>query len=197
MLHLLNVNQPIKVNGQIFPDSKSAWETFKDYQGELTIVLNFKQDIKSVQTGRTQCEKPNVTEVTKANEKEYRIKVRQYMTRKSSPEFDFMKKFNNDNPMPMRVMVGKVLQETKGMVKMELHGRPEPSSYCLHCGKTLTHPVSLLYGIGPICGQHFHVNPLEDESQLDAYMEVLKEKMNEIRWTGWIIKSAIEEKEVI
>ena len=37
----------------------------------------------------------------------YKIKVRQYMTKPASPEFDFHNKWNNGEPMPMRVMVGR------------------------------------------------------------------------------------------
>ena len=33
---------------------------------------------------------------------EYKITVRQYMTKQSDGSFDFMKKWNNDIPMPMR-----------------------------------------------------------------------------------------------
>jgi hypothetical protein len=123
----------------------------------------------------------------------YKIKVRQYMTKPSTPEFNFHDKFNHGVQMPLRIMVGRVLEETKGMVKMELWGKPMPSSTCCACGRQLTHPVSLHYGIGPECGQHFHINPYETEEQLEAEYEQLKQKMADIKWTGWIIKSAIED----
>lgn len=127
--------------------------------------------------------------------KQVRVKVRQYMTKPTEPgsSFDFQAKYNDNCPMPMRVMVGEVLEETKGMYRMKLHGKPEPSSYCLHCGRALNHPVSVLYGIGPICGEHYHINPLGSEEELKAVMEEIKVKLANITWTGWIIKSAVEE----
>jgi len=125
---------------------------------------------------------------------QFRVKVRQYMTKPTEPgsSFDFQAKYNNNIPMPMRVMVGEVLEETRGMYKMRLHGRPEPSDYCLHCGRVLNHPVSVLYGIGPKCGEHYHINPLGSEEALREVMEEIKQKLAAVTWEGWIIKSAIE-----
>ena len=42
-----------------------------------------------------------------------RITVKSYMTQKSTPTFDFMSKWNNDTPMPLRVMYGTKLEETR------------------------------------------------------------------------------------
>ena len=50
----------------------------------------------------------------------YRIEVNPYMTKKATANFDFMKKFNGDIPMPKKTMTGKVLSETPKMVKMKL-----------------------------------------------------------------------------
>lgn len=54
----------------------------------------------------------------------YEITVKKYMTHKSTPNFDFMKKWNDDKPMPAQTMRGIVLEETKGMIKMELRCLP-------------------------------------------------------------------------
>lgn len=54
-------------------------------------------------------------------QKEYKVTVRQYMTQKSTDDFDFMKKWNNDIPMPMTTMVGSIESEMRGMVYMNLH----------------------------------------------------------------------------
>lgn len=123
---------------------------------------------------------------------EYIIAVRQYMTKPASKDFDFQMRWNNDIPMPMRVMAGKVIQETRGMFKMECHGIALETGVCMRCGRTLTHPVSRLYGIGPECGSHFHINPFDSSEELYAELDKVKAQLESVRWTGWVIKSAIE-----
>lgn len=129
----------------------------------------------------------------------YRITVKSYMTQKSTPSFDFMEKWNSDIPMPLRVMTGRKLEETRGMVKMELHGDIEvadgPVDICMCCGRPITNPVSKYFGMGPICGQHNYVNPFDSEEELKAAVAEYKKHLNEITWTGWIIKSAITAEE--
>lgn len=187
MLNLLNWDAPLKVNGTEFANSKEAYKAFKSFKGEVKVELNFNKVAEVPKV------KQAVQATTVTNGQEFKIKVRQYMTK----EWEFNTQWNNGVPMPMRIMVGKVIKETKGMVQMELHGHPMPSTICCKCGRTLTHPVSLLYGVGPECGKHFHINPYETQAELDLNYEELKNKMAEIKWTGWVIKSAIEEKEEI
>ncbi len=113
------------------------------------------------------------------------------MTRKASPDFDFMAKWNNDNPMPLRTMQGTIEKETRGMVYMHLHGVGLKEIRCLRCGKELTHPVSRLYGIGPECIKK--VGIVADIEDVDS----IKEQLENVEWTGWIIKSAITEQEEV
>lgn len=126
---------------------------------------------------------------------EYKITVKQYMLQKATPEFDFMKKWNNDIPMPLCTMVGKKLEETRGMVKMSLHGDifSTKTLRCMKCGKTITNEVSQYFGLGPICGGHNYVNPFNSEEELKNAVAEYKKKLQHITWTGWIIKSAITE----
>ena len=122
---------------------------------------------------------------------EHRITVKSYMTKKSSPDFDFMLKWNADNPMPMRTMQGTVVKETRGMVYMKLHGYGEHTITCLCCGKELTNPISRHYGIGPICLSKVGINrDIED-------VEGITEELQKIEWEGWIIKSAILIDEIV
>lgn len=130
----------------------------------------------------------------------YRVTVRQYMTRKSNASFDFMSKWNNDNPMPMRTMVGTVEKETSGMVYMHLHGdiTSEVTQYCMKCGKQITNPVSQFFGMGPECGGHNYTSPFENEEELKSAVESYRrEYLQKITWSGWVIKSAIIEREEI
>ena len=127
--------------------------------------------------------------------KEYMIEVKPWMTLKSSDGFDFMKKFNNDNPMPLVIMYtsGK-LAETKGMVKMTLHGdiKQRITQRCMACGRPITNKVSQFFGIGPICGGHNYVSPFDTEEELNAAVASYREKLVNTIWTGMIAKSAIK-----
>lgn len=142
------------------------------------------------------------TEQIRANNEhiQKKITVKQYMTRKSTPEFTFMKQWNNDNPMPLRTMIGTVLEETRGMVKMKLHAdiTEERTQRCLCCGRTITNPVSQYFGMGPECGGHNYINPFYSEEELKKAVQDYRENvLKNIIWTGWIIKSAILEEEEI
>ena len=121
---------------------------------------------------------------------EYKITVKKYMTENASPEFDFMAKWNNDNPMPLRTMTGVIEKETRGMVYMRLHGQAEPVIRCMRCGRPLTNPVSQHYGIGPECMSKLGF--VCDISDIDT---IKKKLVEDVVWEGWIIKSSIIEQE--
>lgn len=129
------------------------------------------------------------------SEVEHIITVRQYMTKKASPDFDFMAKWNNNVPMPMRTMVGTIVKETKGMVYMKLHGEllAERTFTCMCCGKALTNPVSQFFGVGPECGGHNYTHPFDTDEELKQAVEAYKKVLLNKTWEGWIIKSAITE----
>ena len=135
-------------------------------------------------------------QVKSDEDKEYRITVKACMLKKASPEFDFMAKWNNDVPMPLRTMVGKKIKETRGMVYMQLHGDTvgKIMQTCLRCGRTITNPISQYFGMGPECGGHNYTSPFETEEELlmavDKYRKDVLQKMT---WEGWIIKSWIQD----
>lgn len=192
MLNLLEgYKGSLEINGIMYHDLKAAVQAFKGFDGELTIVLNKGAKITE--------QRPTISSENTVQEIQgspiYRIKVRQYMTRPASPEFDFHTKWNNDQPMPMRIMVGRKLKETRGMVQMELWGEitEELTHHCMKCGRVLSNPVSKYFGIGPECGGHNYTNPFETDEELKLAVKDMQEQLREIKWTGWIIKSAIEE----
>lgn len=127
------------------------------------------------------------------------VTVKKYMTQPSTPEFDFMAKWNNDNPMPLRTMVGRRVKETPGMVYMELHGDiiAEKTTTCMCCGRKLTNPVSQYFGIGPECGHHNYVNPFDTDEELQEAVSQYRKQLQNITWTGWVIKSAIAKEEPV
>lgn len=185
MLSMLkNYSGNITVNGK---DVKSAHLQPGEH---FTIVLTPKSK-KGVNKAEIN-EKP-------AEEVEYVITVKQYMTKPSEPGFDFMAKWNNDVPMPLRTMVGTIEKETPGMYKMNLHAEllEKQTQNCLCCGKPITNPVSMYFGMGPKCGKHNYVNPFESDEELEEAVQKYKEEvLSKITWSGWVIKSSIISKEV-
>ena len=181
----------VEISGKQFADLQSAKESVGDaFADDACIIL-----YKATQTARER-------ELTRFHETvaQYRITVKQYMAQQSNPSFDFMKVWNNDVPMPLRTMIGTIEKETRGMVYMKLHGdiTAKLTQYCMRCGKPITNNVSKYFGLGPVCGNHNYVNPFNDEQQLkDAVAEYRKNYLQKIVWEGWIIKSAILEKEKI
>ena len=129
--------------------------------------------------------------------KEYKIQVKKYMTEKATPQFDFMANWNNDIPMPFVIMSGVIEKETRGMYYMKLHGKAEKTSICMCCGRKLTHPVSMLYGLGPECGSHAYINPFDSEEELNAHIDEVYQKIADVKWEGWVIKSSIKSMEVV
>ena len=181
-------------------------ELLKDWKGEIQIddkhytsVQDAVSDFKTLSSDshiflQSNTKNRNMTALDTLDEKvEYRITVKKYMTETASPGFDFMAKWNNDNPMPLRTMTGTMEKETRGMVYMKLHGQAEPVIKCMRCGRTLTNEVSKMYGIGPEC-----ITKVPFIMDLDINdVEGIKKKLVDVTWEGWIIKSAIIEKEKI
>lgn len=125
--------------------------------------------------------------------REYIVKVKKWMTQATVDDnFTFMRQWNGNIPMPFRIMRGRVLSESRGMVFMELRAEPLETDYCMKCGKPLSHPVSRLYGLGPECGGHYHINPFETEEELHSALDEIQKKLNNITWKGWIARSGIE-----
>ena len=178
------------INDKKYSDVKVAIQDFKNYDGDLTIVLN--SELK-------QYSKRGEQKENEEKDRIYRIRVKQYMTKPATPTFDFMDKWNNGEPMPLRIMVGRKLQGTRGMVKMELWGdiTEEQSTHCMSCGRVLTNKISQYFGIGPKCGNHDYVNPFDTEEELKEAVKEMRTILRNKKWTGWVIKSAIEEEEII
>lgn len=137
--------------------------------------------------------------ITNGNKACYQITVKKYMTKKATAEFDFMERWNNNIPMPLRVMVGTVEKETRGMIYMKLHADilTDRVHTCMKCGRALTNPVSQYFGIGPECGGHNYIHPFNTEKELRQAVADYRKQLQKIQWEGWIIKSAIIEKQAV
>lgn len=181
-----------EVNGKQYINIADALSQIKTDNGVIYIKL-FPTGVKGQETPPMPKEKlvvePPKTEPLTG---EIRITVKKYMTEPASVGFDFMEKWNNNNPMPLRTMTGIVLQETKGMVKMRLHGVGKAEIHCMRCGRELTNPISRHYGIGPECMQKIGFIGISIDD-----VDTIKEKLQELTWEGWVIKSAITEQEAV
>jgi len=182
----------VEINGQKFDSVDDAYTTLLELnQSCSSVVLHaLSEDATERKNSRLE----SVPDVL------YKVTVRQYMTKPANSNFDFMKKWNNNIPMPLRTMVGTIEKETAGMVYMKLHGdiTSRVTQYCMRCGKPITNPVSQFFGMGPECGGHHYVNPFETEEELRIAIEDYRRNyLQRIVWEGWIIKSAIIEQEEI
>ena len=111
--------------------------------------------------------KSSASQAPQASDKVYRVTVRQYMTKKSTPDFDFMLKMNNDIPMPLRTMVGTIISETPGMYKMHLKADTnfEYLDCCMKCGK---HKVSCLCCCNS-CGNSLIISHLTNHDDIRIF----------------------------
>ena len=125
--------------------------------------------------------------------KSYKITVKKYMTEPATSTFDFQDKWNSGIPMPLCIMQGEVIKETRGMYYMNLQGKAESTSKCLVCGKSLTNSVSKLYSIGPECSEKIGLIRIESEEEAKEKLKRINEQIDNITWEGWVIKSAIKE----
>ena len=177
----------VEINGVKFDNVSEAIHSALDSVKDIHSIRLYSNKENAVQ--RTESVRNSISDVC-----EYVITVKQYMTKKSTPDFDFMAKWNNDIPMPLRTMVGTVEKETAGMVYMKLHGDivSETVQTCMRCGKPITNPVSQFFGMGPECGGHNYVNPFESDEELRQVVNSYrKNHLQKITWEGWVIRSAI------
>ena len=177
----------VEVDGVKYDSIQDVISSCKTFSDKVHIVLHASAE--NVTEKHTDSEKQSIEQST--DRTEYRITVKKYMTQPASIGFDFMQKWNNNKPMPMRIMQGTIEKETRGMVYMKLHGFARQTITCACCGKELTNPVSRYYGIGPVC-----LAKLGIARQIDD-IDNIKEDLAKIERSGWVIKSSITEQEEI
>lgn len=191
MLELLrNWKGTVEVNGTVYASINAVNPSIFASSDSINIKLH---PVKAEASRHT------TERIDDTQSEQIRISVKQYMTRKATPEFDFMERWNNNQPMPLRTMIGEKVKETRGMVYMKLHGDiyAEKICTCMKCGRALTNPVSQYFGIGPECGGHNYVNPFDDAEQLKEAVADYRKQLQSVTWEGWIIKSAITEEEAV
>lgn len=189
---LKNWNGSVEINGVNYDNVAQAILSAKlSDSDDVSIILH---------SAKKHAQKRSETHVSDVSEDSaYRITVKQYMTKRASADFDFMEKWNHNNPMPFRTMIGTVEKETRGMVYMKLHADvyADVIPTCMKCGRPLTNKVSQYFGVGPECGGHNYVNPFNSDEELKEAVSAYRKQLQKVTWEGWIIKSAITEKEVV
>lgn len=185
----MNWNGSILVNGTEMPTNFDI----STLQGDVVIKL-LPKGFKPLDGAKTSNNVGAMNDDTL-----YRITVRQYMTKVATPDFDFMAKWNNNVPMPLRTMVGRKIKETNGMVYMSLYGDilQRVTQCCMKCGRPITNPISKFFGMGPECGGHNYTHPFDTDEELKEAVENYRLQLRKITWEGWMPKSAITEQEVV
>ena len=165
----------------------------QDFEEGKSFEFTLDEERKDINTEDYICPPVQKMEVGKS----YKITVKKYMTEPATSNFDFQDKWNNGKPMPLCIMQGEVIKETRGMYYMNLQGKAEPTSKCLVCGKILTNPISKLYGIGSECSDKIGLCRVDSEEEANEKWNELVRQLGIIKWSGWVIKSAIKEWEEI
>jgi hypothetical protein len=171
------------INGKEFDTVKEAKEFFQSYKGGLTIILN-KTHVQSDNTNRKLVH-------TIDDQMTYLVTVRKYMT--TYDKSFFLHKMNHQGPMPYMTMYGHKLEETKGLVKMELWADISATQIttCMRCGRPLSNPISQLLGLGPECGAAEHMALISSGIDVEKVREEFRKTLQKVTWVGWIVKSAI------
>jgi hypothetical protein len=168
----------------MFDDVPSALEKVGGQSGMFVLQFNLIDEVE-----------PESEKSEPADSELWRFSVKKWMTKPSTPNFDFQAKYNAGIPMPYRTMVGTIEKTSKSgkMYYVHLHVRmtQEVEDVCLKCGRRLTNPVSRYFGVGPECGGHNYVNPFDSDEELKAAVGENNKRLAEITWEGWLPKSAI------
>jgi len=80
------------------------------------------------------------------------------------------------------VFVGRVLADSGKGLQIYGRGTTDGHAVCMRCGRALTHPVSVLLGIGPECGEHWWEL---GRAMTEADLEYLQSRVREIMVEGW------------
>lgn len=120
------------------------------------------------------------------------------MISKPSKQYTISAGFARDKGIT-RVFVASTLIETERAVYLYGHGTTDPVSGCARCGRTLTHPGSILIGIGPEClskmtmgcGWELRAQRFNFQNPDPADVEQLKNFTRDIKVDGWFPKSVL------
>lgn len=99
--------------------------------------------------------------------------------------------FAKKNNLPASFLAIQV-GESKKAVKLYGHGAMDPAGSCCACGRTLTHPGSILLGIGPECLGNWGARDIKMDSITEEDKKYLATFIRGRKVDGWIPKSTIK-----
>lgn len=104
--------------------------------------------------------------------------------------FEINPSFANNNNVPV-FFTGKVIRQTEKAVYIYGNGTMtmKKTGICCSCGRTLTNPISVQLGIGPICGSHFW--NWDDVGGFDENNSNIEKLISEIKIDSWFPKAVI------
>lgn len=111
----------------------------------------------------------------------------------SSPsvyQFEISKGIASEKRLP-RTFVASVLIETERALYLYGHGTTDPRGRCLKCGRELTHPGSILLGIGPECLKNWSAREIAMDNITAEDQEYLQSIVRNIVVDNWFPKSCI------
>jgi len=98
--------------------------------------------------------------------------------------------FARRNDIPVSFIAG-VVKETEKALYVFGHGAMHPEGFCIRCGRRLTHPGSIVIGIGPECLGSWGMRDVKLDNMTDEELQLLKSKAMEKAVDQWIPKSCI------
>lgn len=108
--------------------------------------------------------------------------------------YQINKFFALENDLP-QFFVANELIKTEKAVYLYGHGTLESQrlGLCMKCGRTLTHPVSVKLGVGPICGGHYwDWNVVGGFENAEAIKKELEIKIKDFKVDTWLPKGVIK-----
>lgn len=91
-----------------------------------------------------------------------------------------------------RTFLAIPLKETAKAIYLYGHGATDPEGGCARCGRRLTHPGSILIGIGPECLQDWGARDIVLDNITEDQKTYLKSLMRERKVDGWFPKTVIK-----
>ncbi len=102
--------------------------------------------------------------------------------------------FANKSGIPS-TFVAQRLVETQKAIYVYGHGEIDPHGTCCKCGRTLTHPGSILLGIGPECLGNWGARDFKMENMTDADKKYIRSLVRNQVVDTWMPKSVIKHAE--
>lgn len=171
---LQNYSGSIEVN-DVPVNRVNIVDVLQKQTGEVTILLTPK----------------HVEEDTPAFPNRILVRVKSYMLHKSTPEFLFMHTWNNDVPMPLRIMQGDIVKESKSMYYVRLRGYGKQLTTCCKCGIDLKNNVLKDIGVCVRCAKTLELDVFKNGEVDVTAIRRARNKLLDTVWSGWIPKSAI------